>query len=243
MRGHKAGIIENLRRDILRLQGDNCHDGLHLELPDGVFPKGSLPLGAVHEFVSSHIEGYAATAGFISTLLCQIMGDHGVAAWISTSRNIFAPALKNFGVKPDRIIFIDLKKESDVLWAVEESLKCEALSAVIGELGEFSFTASRRLQLAVEHSRVTGFMIRRNCKKLNTTACVSRWRITPQPSVPIDDLPGVGFPVWQVELLRIRNGRPGNWIASWARNKLEIHSAMPHRESKITTEVPLTKTG
>lgn len=243
MRGDKAGILENLRRDIQRLQG--CHSGgkIQLGVLDSVLPEGSFPLGAVHEFLSSHAEGYAATAGFISTLLGQVMGNHGAAAWISTSRNIFAPAFRSFGVKPDRILFIDLKNESDVLWAVEESLKCEALSAVVGEVNELTFTASRRLQLAVEKSRVTGFMIRRNCKKLNTTVCVSRWRITPRPSLPIDDLPGIGFPGWHVELLRMRNGRPGNWTASWAKNRLEIYPTQPDPETKSTGELPLIKTG
>ena len=62
---------------------------------------------------------------------------------------------------------------------MEEALKCSALTAVIGEMHEISFTASRRLQLAVEQSQVTGFILRKNSQHINTTACVSRWKITP----------------------------------------------------------------
>lgn len=40
---------------------------------------------------------------------------------------------------------------------MEEALKCGGLAAVVGEVQDISFTASRRLQLAVEQSGVTGF--------------------------------------------------------------------------------------
>jgi len=94
---------------------------------------------------------------------------------------------------------------------MEEALKCEGLAAVIGEIKELSFTASRRLQLAVEQSRVTGFIIRNNPRTITTTACVTRWKITALSSELEDGLPGVGFPRWNVDLLKVRNGNPGKW--------------------------------
>ena len=99
---------------------------------------------------------------------------------------------------------------------MEETLKCGGLTAVVGEIQEISFTASRRLQLAVEQSGVTGFILHRYPRNLNTIACVSRWKITSLPSVLHDDIPGVGFPRWNVELLKIRNGKPGTWQMEWS---------------------------
>ena len=182
---------------------------------NGSFPNGTFPLGAVHEFLSSGNEDTAATSGFISGLLSQLMGFGGTSLWISSTRKIFPPALKNFGIQPDRFIFVDLQNEKHVSWAMEEALKCSALTAVIGEMREVGFTVSRRLQLAVEQSQVTGFILRRNAQKLSTTACVSRWRISPMISESAEDLPGIGFPHWKVELLRIRNGKCGNWEVKW----------------------------
>ena len=103
---------------------------------------------------------------------------------------------------------------------MEEALKYDGLSAVVGEMQELDFTASRRLQLAVEKSRVTGFILRRNPKHINTTACVARWKITSLATEQSDDLPGVGFPKWTIELLKIRNGRPGKWEVSFIGGKL-----------------------
>ena len=108
-----------------------------------------------------------------------------------------------------------IKKEKERLWAIEEALKCEALSAVIGEVQEVSFTCSRRFQLAVEHSKVTGFIIRRNPKNM-ASAAVARWKIVPLPSKTEEGLPGVGFPRWNVELQKVRNGKPGTWQLEWA---------------------------
>jgi len=119
------------------------------------------------------------------------------------------------------MIFIDLLKDKDVLWVMEEALKCTGLAAVIGEVRGLDFKQSRRLQLAVEQSHVTGFVLRNQSAKIGSTACAARWQIKPLPSEAVDGLPGLGFPRWQVELLRVRNGQPGNWIIEWSDNKFK----------------------
>jgi protein ImuA len=179
------------------------------------FPNGEFPLGAVHEFICTGGEDKAATGGFIAGILAALMRSGGVCIWISPVRTLFPPALTAFGIAPERIVFIELQKQKDILWTVEEALKCEGLAAVVGELSQLDFTASRRLQLAVEQSRVTGFILRVNPRQLNTTACVTRWQITALPSVLPGEIPGVGFPRWNVQLLKVRNGNPGNWKIEW----------------------------
>ncbi len=178
------------------------------------------------------------SGGFIAGLLAVLMQSGGVCLWIGSHRSLFPPALKAFGIDPDRIIFIDGKREKDVLWAMEEALKCEELAAVVGEMSEIGFTASRRLQLAVEHSRVTGFILRHRPKNENAVACISRWRVTPLPSESENGLPGVGFPRWTVELLKIRNGRPGTWRVEWKEGKFHFipGSFIPRSISTLTQE-------
>lgn len=105
---------------------------------------------------------------------------------------------------------------------MEEALKCEGLSAVIAEVREINLTASRRLQLAVEKSGVTGLVLRNDADRLSTTACVARWRITPIISQLEDGMPGVGFPRWHVELLKVRNGNPGKWDIEWSAGKFNL---------------------
>jgi protein ImuA len=92
---------------------------------------------------------------------------------------------------------------------MKEALKCNGLSAMIGEMPELSFTTSKCLQLAVIQSQVTGFILRNNPRSTNTTTCVTRWEITSLPNEPADNMPGLGSPRWNVELLKVRNGTPG----------------------------------
>jgi protein ImuA len=227
----KSHIIESLNADILRLEGLRTPHSILIDNGLGPIcqslPNKTFPLGCVHEFIAGQAEDTAATQGFLGGLLSTIMNSNGVVAWISAARKLFPPALKYFGIAPERIIFIDLQKEKEVLWALEETLKCRALTAVVGEVKDISFTESRRLQLAVEQSAVTGFIVR-STKLLNTTACVSRWKISSLSSEPIEDLPGIGDPRWRVELLRIRNGKTGCWDVQWNDGKFVTYE--PERE-------------
>lgn len=220
----KQEIVSRLQKDILQWEGyrpppEGSRDLLGLGAVEAAFPNGSFPLGAVHELVCGNTEQATASGGFVTGLLSVLMQNGGVCVWIGLSGNLFPSALKAFGVDPDKVIFIHLSKDKDVLWAMEESLKCAGLAAVIGELREIDFKQSRRLQLAVEQSRVTGFILRNQSDKIGSTACVARWKIKPLPSEQADGLPGLGFPRWQVELLRVRNGQPGKWNIEWSGGK------------------------
>jgi protein ImuA len=242
MTGTKADIIAQLQRDILPLQGfrpalKNTALDAGLGPIKNAFPNASFPIGAMHEFISTGIEDAAATSGFVAGLISSIMRSNGALIWISASRTIYPPALRSFGISPDRIIFIDLRKEKEIMWAMEEALKCKGLSAVIGEMQELNFTASRRLQLAVEQSRVTGFILRRNPRSINTTACITRWQITAAQSELLDDMPGVGFPRWNVELLKVRNGHSGKWQIEFVAGRFRYISkaiAIPLIQKKKT---------
>jgi protein ImuA len=219
-------FLKNLRDEILPLQGlrqtENKVIDLCLSPFRHSFPNSSFPTAAVHEFIADTKESFTATSGFIAGMISSLMRDSGAVVWISTARKIFPPALKSFGIQPDRFIFVDLKNEKDVMWAMDEALKCDALSAVVAEMQDLSFTESRRLQLAVERSRVTGLVLRTNARKISTTACVSRWKISPAASESINGLPGIGFPQWKVELLRMRNGKPGSWKVKWEEGKFKL---------------------
>ncbi len=215
MPNQKSDIIKKLENEILELQGYRTALGkipLNIDLGPitEAFPDGRFPVGAIHELVSAGMVNQAAATGFIAPVISNLMGDNGVVLWISDSRTIFPPALKHFRIDPHRVVFIDLKNQKEVAWAMDEALKLHGLAAVVGEMTDINFMASRRFQLAVEQSRVTGFLFNKK-ERYTTNACLTRWKITALPGIIPDELPGVGFPCWKVELLKVRNGRPGSW--------------------------------
>jgi protein ImuA len=224
MSSSKADIIARLQQQLAPLQGVRpALNGIGADAAPGpqkpAFPNDMLAFGAVHEFICNGAEASAATGGFIASVLATLMKKGGAGIWISANRTLFPPALAGFGIQPHKMIFIDLQKTKDILWATEEALKCTGVSAVVAETPELSFATSRRLQLAVEQSGIMGFMLRQNPKAINTTACVTRWCISHLPGNFEDGMPGMAFPRWHASLLKIRNGKPGNWQVEWKAGK------------------------
>ena len=221
-------IIEQLQKQILDLQkGQQLTYDPSLTIGLGeienAFPGNIFPRGAVHELISTSSEEATSTSGFISVIINRLLQQDGFCLWISTMprRRIFPPALKAFGIAPERVLFIDTERPKETLWSIEEALKCTALVAVVGEITELSFSDSRRLQLAVESSQVTGFIHRFQPKTENNVACVSRWKIAPVASIEMPHMTGVGFPAWNVKLTKARNGRPGQWQVQWSPQGLQ----------------------
>lgn len=222
----KEEIISQLRQDMIRWEGfrppqPGTSKDMGLGALAASFSEGVFPTGVIHEFISSTPEDTAASGGFIAGLVQKLLNSGGACLWISYTRRIYPPALKLFGVDPDRVIFIDVPLQKDVLWVTEQALKCEGVATVICETKDLSFTESQRLQLAVEKSHVTGFILRKDVRKINTTACVTRWKIRPVRSQLRAGMPGVGHPRWQVELLKVRNGKPGNWTIEWKKQDFQ----------------------
>lgn len=220
----KSDIIQKLENEILPLQGYRSVTGktgktIDLGAINAAFPNSQFPTGAIHEFIVRNNENASAVSGFIAAVIADLM-EAGIVLWISSNRTIFPPALKFFNIDPHKIIFIDLRNQKEVAWAVEEALKLNGLAAVVGEMREINFTVSRRLQLAVEKSRVTGFLLNNTNNINSSNACLTRWAISSLASLDIDDLPGIGYPVWKVELIKVRNGRPGTWELAWMNGRL-----------------------
>jgi protein ImuA len=222
----KKELIAQLRAQILSLQGVRVASH-HKQIGTGLgpiqaaFPQGAFPVGAMHEFISKDAGQSAATSGFMAALAGFLMKQDGICLWVGMRRTVFPPALSFFGVAPERVIFIDVKKERDLLWMIEEGLRCQALAAVVGQVQEIGLTASRRLQLACEQSRVTGLLHRVSPRSMNPVAAVCRWQISPLPADGQNGLPGVGHPRWNVQLLKIRNGQPGSWQVEWQNQNLK----------------------
>ncbi|GAA4790798.1 hypothetical protein GCM10023231_18350 [Olivibacter ginsenosidimutans] len=205
---------------ILEAEGFTVNSGTDWPLKDmGVmeqaFPAGIFPLGAIHEFISNDTEQASASAGFIACLIGRLMQQKGPCLWVSLGKRLFPPSLSAFGVAPDRVFFVNLSQEKDALWVIEEALKCPSIAAVVGEIHDLDLTASRRLQLAVEQSHVTGFLHRYRPRRMNNMGCVARWNVKPMSSIVSGRLPGIGHPLWHVELQKIRNGKPGSWQMGW----------------------------
>ena len=148
---------------------------------------------------------------------------------------MFAPALAQAGLVPDRVIYVEAGDEKSVLACFEEGLRHGGLGAVVAEVARLSMTASRRLQLAAESSGAIGIAIRRWRRQTEAadfgqpTASVTRWRVSALPSTPLP-VPGVGRARWQLELIRCRAGESADFEveACDAKGRLALPSDLAH---------------
>jgi protein ImuA len=194
---------------------------------DAVLPGGGLTAGALHEIMGAgpDEEDGAVAAAFAAGILARLARRHGVggsvALWCLVRGDLYAPGLAGLGLDPARLIVVRGRRDAEVLWAMEEALRegggGRGIVAVLGEVSGLSATAGRRLQLAAETSGVTALALRRwptgavaARQRGMPTAAATRWRVTALPSVPAAaGEPGVGRPLWRVELLRCRGAVAG----------------------------------
>jgi protein ImuA len=129
---------------------------------------------------------------------------------IIESGRIYPPGLGSV-----ELIHVEARDAKLALWAMEEGLRCSGLSGVIGELwgdpAALDFTATRRLAVAAERSRVPCWLVRL-AGTANLSGARMRWRIASMPSIANSfDPRAPGSPAWETELFRARGYPPGRW--------------------------------
>ena len=216
----QPSALDAVREKVRQIEAANRVD--HGKLAFGVaeidarLPQGGLALGALHEVAgggNGAVHGAAAalfTAGIMARTTGKIL-------WCVTRRDLFAPALAQAGLHPDRVIYAEVGDEKSVLACFEEGLRHGGMAGVVGEVAKLSMTVSRRLQLVAEASGTPAIAIRRWRRMTEAsdfgqpTASVTRWRVSALPSASLP-VPGVGRARWLVELIRARAGECADFI-------------------------------
>lgn len=129
-----------------------------------------------------------------------------------------------------RLIHVAAQSPEDALFALEEGLRCRDLAFVVGEIAgnpkALSFTAARRLSLAVERHGTPLWLVRLDAAP-DLSSARQRWQVKAAPSLPPRwNAAAPGAPAWQAELFRARAHPPGKWILSDAGNRISIQP--PH---------------
>jgi protein ImuA len=124
------------------------------------------------------------------------------------------------------LVHVEARDARTALWAMEEGVRCSGLSAVVGELygdpAALDFTATRRLAVASERSRVPCWLVRLGGHS-NLSGARMRWRIASAPSlVNALDSRAPGAPAWDAELFRARGHPPGRWTVAHEADRFHL---------------------
>ena len=227
-------VLEELRARIAQIEGVATRHAFipfGVEAIDSALPGGGMATGALHEVLGSpDLADDASATVFLAGLLARL---DGPVFWCLRWRDLFAPALHLAGLHPDRVVHVEAGNDTNVLLAMEECLRVPGLAGVVGEVGKYSTTASKRLQLAAEESGTPALVFRRGAKLegvADGTAAVTRWRISASPTERLK-VPSLGRPRWKVDLERVRGGNPGSWIVEGcdAQGRIALPAALVDR--------------
>jgi protein ImuA len=234
-----AALIDRLRRKLSAAEAATglvgCTAPLTLGIPaiDATLG-GGLGRGALHEIAAGCESETAAATGFALALAAR---HHGSVLWIAEDLSLaengapYGPGLDETGIAPERLVTVAAARSRDVLWAMEEALRCRAVGVAIGELRarDIDQVASRRLSLAAAAGDTLGLILRTSPDDA-PSAAATRWIISAAPSLSEGDerFHGIGPPRFVARLVRNRRGHLGAWIVEWnsveQRFELATHS-------------------
>jgi protein ImuA len=202
---------------------------------------GGLACGAVHEIgpASPLHSGAAGTAaGFAAALTALALGRQGReprqarlrqqprqarqgwAMWIepdfaaAEAGALYGPGLDLLGLPMERLVILRVARQREALWAMEEALKCRAISVVVAEIEESNLTATRRLALAAGEGGGLGLILRNSPSPGTPSTAATRWEVASAPSER-DRFGGLGPMNLVLSLVKNRRGRTGQWRLSW----------------------------
>lgn len=114
----------------------------------------------------------------------------------------FAPALVQHGIRLERLIVVRARQATDALWALEQTLRCSSFGAALAWPMALQDREIRRLQLAAEAGRSTGFLYRPPAAALQASPAALRIRLRAQSQGRLD-----------LEILKCRGEHSGRRIS------------------------------
>src|SRR5436189_4580562 len=142
---------------------------------------------------------------------------------------LYGPALDGIRIAPERLITVAAAHTREVLWAMEEALRCRAVGMVIGEMRPRGIdqVATRRLALAAAAGSALGLILY-TAPDDAPSAAVTRWIVGAAAPRDTERSHGIVPPRFLARLVRNRRGPLGTWIVEWnsveQRFELATHS-------------------
>lgn len=144
---------------------------------DSLLPGQGIHRGSLVEWIG------AGGAGTLSLwTIPHLATRHRPAIVVDSQRQVY-PLSLHFGIDPQALILVRPENKADSLWAIEQALRCEAVSVVWGITDHLTPTTYRRLKLAAERAGSVGFLLRPIQALKQPTWADVRLVVEPRPSV------------------------------------------------------------
>ena len=217
-----------MARSLSLVAGDASRAAKIHQLPSGLGERWHLP-APPSPTLSELFAAHPRDGGWAGFLLAQVDRTKPLL-WVQDRMAILESGrLHPPGLPTQNLIHVEARDARDALWAMEEGVRCPALSAVIGELWAdpqaLDFIATRRLAVASERSGTPCWLVRLG-GTANLSGARMRWRIGSAPSlVNLLDGRATGSPAWDAELFRARGCPPGRWKVAYEADRFHLVAA------------------
>jgi protein ImuA len=138
---------------------------------------GGWPRGALVELLTGQ-EGIGAVSLLLPLLAAQTAAGRHVAL-VAPPHIPYAPALARAGIVLERVLVIGAQNDPEILWSLEQALGSGACGAALAWPGRADTRALRRLQLAAERGRATGFLYRATREAGQASPAAVRLHLSP----------------------------------------------------------------
>lgn len=171
---------------------------------DQLLPEGGFRRGTLVEWLAaaegSGVENCALRA------VVPVLQSGRVFVVIDPSGEFYPPAAAALGIPPADMLVIRPARAADLLWSLEQALRCPGVGATLCEFERLSDRAFRRLQLAAEAGGGLGLLLRPASVRSQPSWAEVRLLVEPLPASRSS-----GRRV-RIELLRCRGGMSGGAV-------------------------------
>ncbi|TWU04480.1 hypothetical protein Pla52n_25210 [Stieleria varia] len=133
---------------------------------DTWLPGSGLPVHGVTQWVAQHESTGAASLSMIAAAnrLRQVTQQHGrrlPLIIVDSDGMFYPPAAIALGVASQEMILVRPKRHTDLVWTIDQALRCDAVAGVWASIpSRLSDRDARRFQLAAESGRKPAFIVR-----------------------------------------------------------------------------------
>jgi hypothetical protein len=128
--------------------------------------------------ILSPFDGVGATTLALRAATAAAAESSRTVVVIDSWGDFYPPAMWRLGMAVERLVVIRVSKSDEVIWAVDQSLRCSAVAALVAPVSRLDDATSRRLQLAAESGGGVGILLRPDSGRRHSFAAV-QMRIEP----------------------------------------------------------------
>ena len=214
---------------------------------DAMLPSGGLKRNAITEWVAkSDSSGAAALSLITAATYLRSLSAAGALLIVDLDKNFYPPAAVALGIPMDQIILVRPRQHAQMVWAIDQALRCEAVAAVWAHVGtRLDDRDARRFQLAAETGNTPGFFVRPKAVRGRPGFAEVRFHVASEMVAPPDDFrhrkatsAQIKHRLLQVSLDRCRGGVIGQNVWVQIDDQANIHQVsfsktVPHETAAV----------